>query len=30
MVDPELTITDVHDEAAVAELRERIIAFNVA
>jgi ribosomal protein S18 acetylase RimI-like enzyme len=30
MVDPELTVTDVHDEAAVAELRERIIAFNIA
>ena len=30
MVDHELTITDVHDEAAVAELRERIIAFNIA
>jgi len=29
-VDPELTITDVHDETAVAELRDRIIAFNIA
>jgi len=30
MVDPELIVSDVHDEAAVAELRERIIAFNIA
>ncbi len=30
MVDPELIVTDEHDEAAVAELRERIIAFNIA
>jgi ribosomal protein S18 acetylase RimI-like enzyme len=30
MVDAELTVTDVHDAAAVAELRERIIAFNIA
>ena len=30
MVDNELIITDVHDEAAVAELRDRIIAFNIA
>ncbi len=30
MDDPELVVTDVHDEAAVAELRERIIAFNIA
>jgi len=30
MVDHELIVTDVHDEAAVAELRERIIAFNIA
>jgi predicted N-acetyltransferase YhbS len=29
-VDPELTITDVHDETAVAELRDRIVAFNIA
>jgi ribosomal protein S18 acetylase RimI-like enzyme len=25
-----LRMTDVHDEAAVAELRERVIAFNIA
>jgi GNAT superfamily N-acetyltransferase len=30
MVEHELIVTDVHDEAAVAELRDRIIAFNVA
>jgi GNAT superfamily N-acetyltransferase len=30
MVEHELIITDVNDEAAVAELRERIIAFNIA
>jgi GNAT superfamily N-acetyltransferase len=30
MVDHELIITDVNDEAAVAELRDRIIAFNIA
>ena len=30
MVDHELIVTDVNDEAAVAELRERIIAFNIA
>jgi GNAT superfamily N-acetyltransferase len=29
-MDPELAITDLHDEAAVAELRERLIAFNIA
>ncbi len=29
-MDPELTITDVHDETAVAELRDRIIVFNIA
>ena len=30
MDDHELIVTDVNDEAAVAELRERIIAFNIA
>jgi len=30
MVDHELIVTDVHDEAAVAELRERIIGVNIA
>jgi GNAT superfamily N-acetyltransferase len=30
MVDNELIITDVHDEAAVAELRDRVIAYNIA
>jgi len=26
----ELEITDVHDEAAVSQLRERLVAFNIA
>ena len=26
----DLPITDVHDEAAVAELRDRVIAYNIA
>ena len=30
MADNELIISDVHDEVAVAQLRDRVIAYNIA